>query len=98
MRIVPQTILDLKWSPLPPTLGQKQILTEISLRSVYHSPWMFLTNYLDSLPVQTHVGNFTTSQNKDLLDWHNNALLDLAQQSSNSYCDESLPAVNHLNY
>ena len=27
MRIVPQTILDLKWSFLPPTLGRKQILT-----------------------------------------------------------------------
>ena len=27
MRIVPQTILDLKWSFLPPSLGQKQILT-----------------------------------------------------------------------
>ena len=27
MRIVPQTILDLKWSFLPPSQGQKQILT-----------------------------------------------------------------------
>ena len=26
-KIVPQTMLDLKWSSLPPTLGQKQILT-----------------------------------------------------------------------
>ena len=31
MRIVPQTILGLKWSLLPPSQGQKQILTDEDL-------------------------------------------------------------------
>ena len=35
MRTGPQTILDLKWSFLPPSLGQKQILTVVSCLVVY---------------------------------------------------------------
>ena len=37
MRIVPQTILDLKWSFLPPSQGQKQILTSILFIPCYNN-------------------------------------------------------------
>ena len=50
MRVVPQTILDLKWSFLPPTLGQKQILTTSlsfdwsdCLKIDFHNLWPLLS-------------------------------------------------------